>query len=98
LHTLNAVFAQSTGGNECSKSPPASSVCSIRTFPLRHHAAFTMLAATHTGMTTEEFTRPWTGQVRESHGGRLDKGLDEARARGWTVVSVKDDSSAVFRQ
>ena len=28
---------------------------------------------------------------RDSHIGRLDKGLDEARVRGWTVVSMKDD-------
>jgi phosphoserine phosphatase len=34
---------------------------------------------------------------RESHIGRLDKGLDEARARGWTVVSMKDDWKTVFR-
>jgi len=28
---------------------------------------------------------------RQSAIGRLDKGLDEAGARGWTVVSMKDD-------
>jgi hydroxymethylpyrimidine pyrophosphatase-like HAD family hydrolase len=28
---------------------------------------------------------------RESHIGKLDKGLDEANAKGWTVVSMKDD-------
>jgi len=28
---------------------------------------------------------------RKSHIGQLDKGLDEARAKGWTVVSMKDD-------
>jgi hypothetical protein len=33
---------------------------------------------------------------RESGIGRLDKGLDEARARGWTVVSMKDDWKSVF--
>lgn len=33
---------------------------------------------------------------RESHVGKLDKGLDEAKARGWTVVSVKDDWKSVF--
>jgi phosphoserine phosphatase len=33
---------------------------------------------------------------RQSHIGRLDKGLDEARARGWTVLSVKDDWKRVF--
>ncbi len=33
---------------------------------------------------------------RESHIGKLDKALDEAAARGWTVVSMKDDWSAIF--
>jgi phosphoglycolate phosphatase-like HAD superfamily hydrolase len=33
---------------------------------------------------------------RTSHVGRLDKGLDEARARGWTVVSMKDDWRTIF--
>jgi len=33
---------------------------------------------------------------RQSHIGRLDKGLDEAKARGWTVVSMKDDWRAIF--
>jgi phosphoglycolate phosphatase-like HAD superfamily hydrolase len=33
---------------------------------------------------------------RDSHIGRLDQALDEAKARGWTVVSVKDDFEAVF--
>ncbi len=28
---------------------------------------------------------------RESHIGKLDKGLDEAAAKGWTIVSMKDD-------
>ena len=28
---------------------------------------------------------------RESHIGKLDKGLDEATPKGWTVVSMKDD-------
>ncbi len=28
--------------------------------------------------------------------GRLDKGLDEARARGWTVVSMKDIWKRIF--
>jgi len=28
---------------------------------------------------------------RESHIGRLDKGLDEAKVRGWTVVDMKQD-------
>ncbi len=33
---------------------------------------------------------------RESHVGRLDKGLDEAAAKGWTVVSMKDDWKTIF--
>ena len=33
---------------------------------------------------------------RESHVGKLDKALDEARARKWTVVSMKEDWKAVF--
>jgi hypothetical protein len=33
---------------------------------------------------------------RESRVGRLDKGLDEAQARGWTVVSMKDDWKKIF--
>jgi phosphoglycolate phosphatase-like HAD superfamily hydrolase len=32
---------------------------------------------------------------RESHVGKLDKGLDEAKARGWTVVSMKDDWNTI---
>ena len=33
---------------------------------------------------------------RQSSIGRLDKGLDEAKTRGWTVVSMKDDWRRVF--
>ena len=33
---------------------------------------------------------------RGSHVGRLDKGLDEAQARGWTVVDMKTDWQRVF--
>jgi phosphoglycolate phosphatase-like HAD superfamily hydrolase len=33
---------------------------------------------------------------RKSPIGRLDKGLDEARAHGWVVVSMKDDWKRVF--
>jgi len=33
---------------------------------------------------------------RESHIGKLAKGLDEASAKGWTVVSMKDDWKTVF--
>ncbi len=33
---------------------------------------------------------------RKSHIGTLDKALDEAKARGWTVVSMKDDWKAIY--
>jgi hypothetical protein len=33
---------------------------------------------------------------RESRIGKLDKGLDEAAANGWTVVSMKDDWKTIF--
>jgi hypothetical protein len=33
---------------------------------------------------------------RQSSIGRLDKGFDEAKARGWTVVSMKDDWKRIF--
>ncbi len=40
-------------------------------------------------------TREWAYD-RESHIGKLDKGLDEAPKRGWSVVSMKDDWKFVF--
>ncbi len=33
---------------------------------------------------------------RESHIGKLDKGLDEARKRGWTVVDMKNDWKVIY--
>ena len=33
---------------------------------------------------------------RNSSIGRLDKGLDEAKVKGWTVVSMKDDWKRIF--
>lgn len=33
---------------------------------------------------------------RESHIGKLDQGLDEAKAKGWTVVDMKQDWTTVF--
>jgi hypothetical protein len=33
---------------------------------------------------------------RKSSIGRLDKGLDEAQAKGWTVVDMKKDWKRVF--
>ena len=41
--------------------------------------------------------REW-GYDRESHVGRLDKGLAEAKAKGWTVVSMKDDWKTIYPQ
>lgn len=40
-------------------------------------------------------TREWAYD-RESHIGRFDEGLDEATARGWTVVSMKDDWKRIY--
>jgi hypothetical protein len=39
--------------------------------------------------------REWSYD-RESHIGTLDKGLDEAKARRWTVVNMKDDWRTIF--
>ena len=39
--------------------------------------------------------REWTYD-RQSSVGRLDRGLDEAKTRGWTVVNMKDDWKRVF--
>jgi hypothetical protein len=33
---------------------------------------------------------------RDSHIGKLDKGLDAAKTKGWTVVSMKDDWKTIF--
>ena len=33
---------------------------------------------------------------RESHVGRLDRGLDQGPERGWTIVSMKDDWKVIF--
>jgi hypothetical protein len=33
---------------------------------------------------------------RQSPVGKLDKGLDEAKAKGWTVVSMKDDWKTIY--
>jgi hypothetical protein len=33
---------------------------------------------------------------RQSQVGKLDKGLDEAKAKGWTVVSMKDDWKVIY--
>lgn len=33
---------------------------------------------------------------RDSHIGRLDRGLDEGPRRGWTIVNIKDDWKVIF--
>ena len=33
---------------------------------------------------------------RESHVGRLDKGLDEAKDKGWTIVDMKNDWKVIY--
>ena len=43
----------------------------------------------------DDAAREWAYD-RKSHVGKLDKGLDEAKTRGWTVVSMKDDWKAIF--
>ena len=43
----------------------------------------------------DDAAREWAYD-RESKIGRLDRGLDEANAREWTVVSMKDDWTRVF--
>jgi phosphoglycolate phosphatase-like HAD superfamily hydrolase len=43
----------------------------------------------------DDAVREWAYD-RHSHVGRLDKALDEANARGWTVVSMKDDWRVIF--
>jgi hypothetical protein len=43
----------------------------------------------------DDAAREWAYD-RESHIGRLDKGLDEAKAKGWTVVSMKNDWKTVY--
>jgi hypothetical protein len=43
----------------------------------------------------DDAEREWAYD-RKSHIGKLDRGLNEAGARGWTVVSMKDDWKTVF--
>lgn len=40
-------------------------------------------------------TREWAYD-RDSHVGRLDKGLDEAREKGWTVIDMQKDWKVIF--
>ncbi len=43
----------------------------------------------------DDAEREWAYD-RESHVGRLDAALDEARERGWTVISMQNDWNRVF--
>jgi len=43
----------------------------------------------------DDATREWAYD-RESPIGKLDQGLDEAKAKGWTLVSMRDDWKSVF--
>jgi hypothetical protein len=43
----------------------------------------------------DDAEREWAYD-RESHIGKLDKAWDEAKTTGWTVVSMKDDWSAIY--
>jgi phosphoglycolate phosphatase-like HAD superfamily hydrolase len=43
----------------------------------------------------DDAEREWAYD-RQSHIGRLDKGLDAAAERGWTVVSMRDDWRTIF--
>jgi hypothetical protein len=45
----------------------------------------------------DDAEREWAYD-RTSHVGRLDKAWDEAVAKGWTVVSMKDDWKTIFGQ
>jgi phosphoserine phosphatase len=43
----------------------------------------------------DDATREWAYD-RESHIGRLERGLDEGPGRGWTIVSMKADWNTIF--
>ena len=43
----------------------------------------------------DDSEREWAYD-RKSHIGKLDKAWDEAIAKGWTVVSMKDDWKTIF--
>jgi hypothetical protein len=43
----------------------------------------------------DDAEREWAYD-RDSHIGKLARGLDEASDRGWTVASMKDDWKTVF--
>jgi haloacid dehalogenase-like hydrolase len=43
----------------------------------------------------DDAEREWVYD-RKSNVGKLDKALDEANAKGWTIVSMKDDWATIF--
>ncbi len=43
----------------------------------------------------DDAKREWA-YSRKSHIGKLDRGLNEAPTRGWTIVSMKDDWNVIF--
>jgi hypothetical protein len=45
--------------------------------------------------TRPKSSREWAYD-RESHVGRLDKALDEASERGWTIVDMKSDWKSIY--
>lgn len=45
----------------------------------------------------DDAQREWAYD-RESHIGRLDNGLDEAKDKNWTVVSMKDDWKTIYAE
>jgi hypothetical protein len=44
----------------------------------------------------DDAEREWAYD-RQSHVGKLDQAWDEAKAKGWTVVSMKDDWKTIFQ-
>ena len=61
--------------------------------PIHRRAAAARVSASTSITTTPSANTPTTAQDRLA---RLDKGLDEAAAKGWTVVSMKNDWKQVF--
>jgi phosphoserine phosphatase len=68
------------GGNQGRSRPVFDGAMGARFMGLVHHT---------------DAVREWAYD-RNSHVGRLDKALDEANARGWTVVDMKRDWKVIF--
>jgi hypothetical protein len=61
------------------------------------------MSATHTGITTEEFSQTHHDDAarefaydRDDKRQRFSGGWDEALARKWTVVSMRDEWNTIF--